>query len=115
MTHAPKGGCYVADHLAGQEKFYEGGQFLPESTPPLKKKAKKVAKKLNSITHFKCGDIVLRPTPVIDHYEVAVEQLNLQTDQLFGYQRLEFGDDRSQLLLNAIAIATEMDANLKLI
>ena len=38
MTHSPKGGCYVSDIT--DEKFYAGGQFLPDQLPSNVKKAK---------------------------------------------------------------------------
>ena len=43
MTHSPKGGCYVSDIT--DEKFYAGGQFLPDQLPSNVKKAKSLAKK----------------------------------------------------------------------
>ena len=43
MSHAPKGGCYVFD--VTDEKFYAGGQFLPDSLPSNVKKNRKKAKK----------------------------------------------------------------------
>ena len=42
--HAPKGGVIVGDIIAGVEKEYKGGQFLPQTTPPLNPKQKKRVK-----------------------------------------------------------------------
>lgn len=47
MSHAPKGGTWISDKV-GQEKFYEGGQFLPKDIPSFKKQAKKISKQKNT-------------------------------------------------------------------
>lgn len=124
MAHAPKGGCYVADHLAGQEKFYEGGQFLPESTPPLRKLAKKLSNKADKSSYLAFGDLVLRKTPILffdeegEHQsmEIGLEVLD-KNEQPIMFKQLHFGDRTKQdeMILLAIETARLMDKNLKLI
>jgi hypothetical protein len=113
MSHAPKGGCYVPDHLAGTEKFYDGGQFLPEAEPPIKKKAKKVAKKVESLhaNGYETGDIILRPTikPCF-----ALSVVKLINGSYVGTATLATGTDRKAMIEQAIAIAAELDKNVVL-
>lgn len=85
--HAPKGGVIVADIIAGVEKEYKGGQFLPQTTPPLNPKQKKAIKTaLSRLSEIKGESVKKRDIIAVTHHSSGEKQLCFLVKDKNGYQ-----------------------------